>query len=53
MVTVNPEQTRASEQARSYTTELRHPLFGALKGAIRIVPGTDLAEPADPEWGGK
>ena len=29
----------------------RHPIFGALKGTIRIVAGTDLTEPADPEWG--
>jgi hypothetical protein len=29
----------------------RHPLFGALKGLMRVVPGTDLTEPADPEWG--
>lgn len=29
----------------------RHPLFGALKGLMRVVPGTDLTQPADPEWG--
>ena len=29
----------------------RHPLFGALKGLTRIPPGTDLTQPADPEWG--
>jgi hypothetical protein len=28
----------------------RHPLFGWLKGTITITPGTDLTEPADPEW---
>jgi hypothetical protein len=28
----------------------RHPLFGALKGLIRVAPGVDLTEPADPEW---
>ena len=28
-----------------------HPLFGAHKGKIHIMPGTDLTEPADPEWG--
>lgn len=27
-----------------------HPLFGALKGTVRIPPGVDLTEPADPEW---
>jgi len=29
----------------------RHPLFGALKGLVRIPAETDLTEPADPEWG--
>jgi hypothetical protein len=29
----------------------RHPLFGALKGLVRIPPGVDLTEPADSEWG--
>lgn len=28
-----------------------HPLFGALKGTIRIAPNVDLTEPADPAWG--
>ncbi|MBY0383395.1 MAG: hypothetical protein K2W78_15970 [Xanthobacteraceae bacterium] len=28
-----------------------HPLFGALKGTIRITSGVDLTEPADPAWG--
>jgi hypothetical protein len=27
-----------------------HPLYGAMKGLIRIMPGTDLTQPADPEW---
>src|ERR1700677_417308 len=31
----------------------RHPLFGALKGLLRVMPGTDLTEPADPAWGDK
>jgi hypothetical protein len=29
----------------------RHPLYGAMKGYIRLAAGTDLTEPADPEWG--
>jgi hypothetical protein len=29
----------------------RHPAFGALKGLIRVPPGVDLTEPADPDWG--
>ncbi len=28
----------------------RHPLIGCLKGLITVAPGTDLTEPADPEW---
>jgi hypothetical protein len=28
-----------------------HPLRGALKGLLRIMPGTDLTQPADPTWG--
>jgi hypothetical protein len=31
----------------------RHPLYGALKGYIRIMPGVDLTEPADPDWGNR
>lgn len=29
----------------------RHPLYGAMKGYIQLVAGTDLTEPAAPEWG--
>jgi hypothetical protein len=28
-----------------------HPLIGALRGTVTIAPGTDLTQPADPEWG--
>jgi hypothetical protein len=27
-----------------------HPLYGFMKGLVRIMPGTDLTQPADPEW---
>jgi hypothetical protein len=27
-----------------------HPLYGMMQGLIRIMPGTDLTQPADPEW---
>ncbi len=27
-----------------------HPLYGYMKGLVRIMPGTDLTQPADPEW---
>jgi hypothetical protein len=46
-------EPRASfEEPRSAPSPaVRHPLFGALKGLIRIPPGVDLTEPADPDWG--
>jgi hypothetical protein len=43
-----PEKLAAGTPARC-----RHPLYGALKGHIRLVAGTDLTEPADPEWGNR
>ena len=27
-----------------------HPAYGAMQGLVRILPGTDLTQPADPEW---
>ena len=27
-----------------------HPAYGAMQGLIRVQPGTDLTQPADPEW---
>jgi hypothetical protein len=27
-----------------------HPAWGAMQGMIRIMPGVDLTQPADPEW---
>jgi hypothetical protein len=27
-----------------------HPAYGAMQGLIRIMPGVDLTQPADPEW---
>ncbi len=38
-------------EAQESAERLIHPLYGALKGMVRIMPGTDLTEPADPEWG--
>ena len=29
----------------------RHPLIGSMKGTVWIAPGTDLTQPAMPEWG--
>jgi hypothetical protein len=30
-----------------------HPAYGAMKGLVRVLPGTDLTQPADPEWAGR
>jgi hypothetical protein len=27
-----------------------HPAWGAMQGMVRIVPGIDITQPADPEW---
>ncbi|MGB7034432.1 MAG: hypothetical protein WBD71_02820 [Xanthobacteraceae bacterium] len=27
-----------------------HPLYGVMKGLVRVMSGTDLSQPADPEW---
>ena len=27
-----------------------HPLYGYMQGLIRIMPGVDITQPADPEW---
>ena len=27
-----------------------HPAYGFMKGLVRIMPGTDLTQPADPGW---
>src|ERR1043166_767787 len=46
------EESRAETSAvRPARKGERHPLFGALKGLVRIPPGVDLTEPADPDWG--
>jgi hypothetical protein len=41
--------TRSKASGRPAVSK-RHPAFGALKGLIRVAPGVDLTEPADPEW---
>jgi len=29
----------------------RHPAFGSMKGTTIVMPGVDLTQPADPDWG--
>ena len=44
-----PDRSSAADEDRAAVSK-RHPMFGALKGLVRIAPGTDLTEPADPDW---
>jgi len=39
-----------AESASGQAAISRHPLIGCLKGLVTVAPGTDLTEPADPEW---
>jgi hypothetical protein len=41
---------REGAGAQSAAENTIHPAYGALQGLIRIMPGTDLTQPADPEW---
>jgi hypothetical protein len=41
---------RVQPKTRSQSA-LPHPLIGCLKGMLRIGPGVDLTDPADPDWG--
>lgn len=45
------DERQAAATPSSPAKRGRHPIFGALKGQIRVAPGIDLTEPADPEWG--
>jgi hypothetical protein len=45
-----PPSTPSAMSPRNPDTG-RHPLLGHLKGLVRIMPGTDLTQPADPHWG--
>jgi hypothetical protein len=40
-----------SDASKSFSRNQIHPAFGSMKGLIRVVAGTDLTAPADPDWG--
>jgi hypothetical protein len=40
----------AGEAAPAAGEKPFHPAYGMMQGLIRIMPGTDLTQPADPEW---
>ena len=39
---------RSRAKARGKPDEPLHPAWGAMKGMIRIMPGVDITQPADP-----
>jgi hypothetical protein len=43
-------EKQTEHSTSSQTTPGRHPLFGWMKGTMRIAPGVDLTQPADPDW---
>lgn len=49
----SPTGDNAMPSAHKGKSEKVHPIIGWLKGTVRIPPGVDLTEPADPEWGGR
>ena len=46
-------RVEAVQKAPAVAPGTRHPMFGALKGLLRIVEGTDITKPADPDWGNR
>jgi len=49
----NEDATSTPRPSAGEASSRRHPLLGALKGLLRVMPGTDLTKPADPSWGEK
>jgi len=43
-------RVRAPQAAGGEGEDFIHPAYGAMKGLIRIMPGVDITQPADPEW---
>lgn len=44
---------RRIEGPRALSATGQHPLRGALKGLLRVMEGTDITKPADPDWGNR
>jgi hypothetical protein len=43
------KRVRATKPAAPSDDEPFHPLYGYMKGLIRIMPGVDITQPADPD----
>jgi hypothetical protein len=46
-----PDSGDDEKTASADSVASRHPIFGALKGMVTIMPGTDLTAPLGEEWG--
>ncbi len=44
------KRVRGLKAAGGEDEDFVHPAYGAMKGLIRIMPGVDLTQAADPEW---
>lgn len=44
------QEPTATWEVRPMPKTTKPPLFGWMKGQVRIAPGADLTAPADPEW---
>jgi hypothetical protein len=44
------QEPTATWEVRPMPKTGKPPLFGWMKGQVRIAPGADLAAPADPDW---
>jgi len=44
------KRVRGAKAAGESDEDFIHPAYGAMKGLIRIMPGVDITQPADPEW---
>jgi hypothetical protein len=48
---VEPEKGQFVKSLEGDLVRFDHPLWGALAGIVTVMPGVDLTEPADPDWG--
>jgi hypothetical protein len=45
------DSNRFAEKLKAESPQKPRSLYGWLEGTVRIAPGVNLTEPADPEWG--
>lgn len=48
--TLPAEESADKAEASGNRPKGRFPLFGCLKGTVKVHEGVDLTEPADPDW---